>query len=230
MDSLEKELMLRDAANYGYQLFQPESQNPTKFLQRMLQDDDARILEGFPVVLTNVLLNNPNLDLKAVETGLPSPLQRRFRMLAALTYLFLFWVSESDKAKLALSKYLKNREPALIENVQDKLRNQGKVSVGNNVVLDAERLEKTYRNYVVRELMESKASLSKQLEDKRQGVFQEALGELFTDKQRELLLKMLNKESLTKTEREYYSRVVKPRLKALRNPDLQSLASSLLGY
>jgi hypothetical protein len=61
-------------------------------------------------------------------------------------------------------------------------------------------------------------------------MFNEAASELFTDKQREVMHKVLNHESLTKTEREYYSRVVKRRLKALRNPDLQTTAATLLGY
>jgi hypothetical protein len=78
--------------------------------------------------------------------------------------------------------------------------------------------------------MVSQASFSKQLEEQRSVMFKEAVGELFTDKQRDLMFKVMNHQSLTKTEREYYSRVVKPRLKALRNPDLQTMAATLLGY
>jgi len=230
MDPIEKDLLLRDVASYGYQLLRPDTANPEKVLQRMLMSDDARVLEGFPVVLSNVLVSKDHLELSELEKSLPSNLQRRFRTLAAVTYLFMFWIPESDDAKRTLLQYLNKREPSIIENVQDNLRNRGKISVGSGMTLDAQRLEKTYKNYVVEQFKQSQASFSKQLEDKRQEVFQEAMSELFTDKQRELVLKMLNKETLSKTEREYYSRVIKRRLKALRNPDLQSVAATLLGY
>jgi len=75
---------------------------------------------------------------------------------------------------------------------------------------------------------ENTATLTKKLENKRESSFQDALSELFTEKQKELLFKVLNKETLTKTEKEYFSRVVKKRLKALRNPDLQLAATTLL--
>ena len=71
---------------------------------------------------------------------------------------------------------------------------------------------------------------SKVLEEERDTALLESLSELFTDKQKDLMFKVLNKEALTKTEREYYSRVVKKRLKALRNSDLQSLAQTLVGF
>lgn len=230
MDPLEKELLLRDVERYGYHLAQAETANPGQVLRRMVTSDDGRVLEGLPVVLTHMLVTNRPVDLEEVEMALPTGLQRRFRVLSAVTYLFLFWVSNCDSARKKLLQYLRGREPSLIENVQDKLRSQGKVNVGGSLTLDAERLEKTYKNYVVEQFMDTQASFTKKLEEKRQGVFENAVSELFTEKQRDLMFKMLNHESLTKTEREYYSRVVKPRLKALRNPDLQSVAATLLGY
>lgn len=142
----------------------------------------------------------------------------------------MFWVPDSDSQRKRLQKYLKKREPALAELVTEKLRNQHKVQVGAGVVHDEGRLEKTYRSYVVEQFMANQASLSKKLEDQRSLMFQQAVGELFTDKQRDLMFKVMNHQSLTKTEREYSSRVVKPRLKALRNPDLQTMAATLLGY
>lgn len=230
MDALEKELLLRDVERYGYHLAQPGTANPAQVLQRMVTSDDGRVLEGVPVVITNVLLSNKKFDLELVESSMPSALQKRFRILAAVTYLFLFWVPDSETARKLLHEYLKKREPALIENVTDKLRNQHKVQVGASIVLHEERLEKTYKNYVVEQFMETKASFTKKLEDQRSTMFNGAASELFTAKQRELMLKVLNHEALTKTEREYYSRVVKPRLKALRNPDLQTMAATLLGF
>jgi hypothetical protein len=51
---------------------------------------------------------------------------------------------------------------------------------------------------------------------------------LFAPKQEALILKRLNGEEFTKTEREYYSRVVKKKLRAITDHDLQQLASRLV--
>lgn len=230
MDSIERELLLRDVELYGYHLAQTAGTSPALVLKRMLESSDGRILEGVPVVLTHILDSVKGFQPDSVESLLPSALQKRFRILTAVTYLFLLWAPEGESARKVLYDYLASREPALIENVASKLRNQHKIQVGANIVLDEERLEKTYKNYVVEQLMERKDSLTKKLEEQRTVVFNEATSELFTAKQRELMLKVLSQQSLSKTEREYYSRVVKPRLKALRNPDLQTMAATLLGY
>lgn len=229
MDTIDKELLLRDVGRYGYHLVQPQSASAEDVLHRMLLSDDGRVLEGVPVVLSHVLHSvDQELDLQALEHSLPAGLQKRFRILSAVTYAFLFFVPESEFARKALLQYLRKREPALIDDVKEKLRSQAQLNVGASMTLDGERLEKTFKNYVVEQFMERQTSMTKKLERERESVFHESVSELFTDKQRELIFKMLNHEKLTKTEREYYSRVVKRRLKALRNPDLQSMAATLL--
>jgi hypothetical protein len=50
---------------------------------------------------------------------------------------------------------------------------------------------------------------------------------LFSEKQKELVFKKLQKRHLTKTEREYFSRVVKKKLAAIAAPEIQELAIAL---
>ena len=50
---------------------------------------------------------------------------------------------------------------------------------------------------------------------------------LFSAKQKELIFKKLKNQHLTKTEREYYSRVVKKKLAAVAAPEIQELAIAL---
>lgn len=230
MDSLEKQLLLRDLDQYGYSLAGGPTPDPRQTLERMLKSDDGRILEGVPVVLTNVLLSEPEFDLEKFEKQLPTSLQRRFRMLAALTNHFLLWLPKSEKTRFELTKYLKKREPVQLERVLQTLSAERPFNLGAGVSLDAQRLQNTYKNYVVAQFLNKEESLAKTLENERQANLMEALSELFTEKQRSLLFKMLRKDKLQKTEREYYSRTIKPRLKALSNSDLQSLASTLLGF
>lgn len=228
MDPLEKELLLRDLGSYGYQLVQPDIDR-TKVLHRMLASDDGRILEGVPVVLTNMIHHSDPIDLEAVEKTLPQKLQRRFRILVAFTLLHLFLIPDGKDTEKLVSRYLAKREPSLVQSVQERLRHRQPINVGGGISLDPDRLENTYKLYVVTQFMAEQKSITKRVDEKRQIAFQESISTLFTAKQAELLLKMLNNEPLSKTEREYYSRVIKTRLKALSNADLQSVATTLLG-
>lgn len=228
MEPLDKDLFLTGLDQFGYSLARPANVDPVPLLVNMVESKDARILEGLPVVLTNVLRRHPDLEMQTVENLVAKNLQRRFRLLVAVTYVFLFWVPESDMARQSLLTYLREREPSLLADVQEKLNQKVELPAGSGARLDPARLEKTYKNYVVQEMMSRQESLAKQLEEKRQAAFNDALNELFTAKQKGLLFKVLNHELLTKTEREYYSRTVKPRLRALKNEDLQSLAATLL--
>ena len=53
------------------------------------------------------------------------------------------------------------------------------------------------------------------------------LSTLFPPKQKELVLKKLKGEPLSKTEKEYFSRVVKKKLEALANSELRKIALML---
>jgi len=55
-----------------------------------------------------------------------------------------------------------------------------------------------------------------------------SLSQIFSPSQKEIILKKLRREKLSKTEIEYFSRVVKKKLLALANPDLHRLARRLI--
>ncbi len=228
MDTLENELLLYQLNDYGYQLAKSATADPQVTLARMIDSTDLRILEGVPVVLTNILMHGQQFDFSEFEKKLPSGLQRRFRVLASITYFFLLWVPESAPMRTGLFGYLRNREPALLGEIQEKLTTRGKFAIGGNLTVDTERLENTYKNYVVAQFYATKENLAKKLDQQRQIGFLQALKELFTEKQIEILFKFLNGKEVTKTEREYYARRIKPRLKAISNIDVQSFSSNVL--
>jgi len=55
------------------------------------------------------------------------------------------------------------------------------------------------------------------------------LDRLFSPKQKDLVFKKLNGESFTKTEREYYSRVVRKKLEAIADKEVREIAEALAG-
>lgn len=58
--------------------------------------------------------------------------------------------------------------------------------------------------------------------------FEYSLSQLFSNKQKELFMKKLKGEKMTKTESEYFSRSVKKKVVALANSDLHKLATTLI--
>jgi len=64
---------------------------------------------------------------------------------------------------------------------------------------------------------------------KQKAGLQTHMDRLFSPKQKDLVFKKLNREPLTKTEREYYSRVVKKKLEAIADADLSYIADTLTG-
>lgn len=90
--------------------------------------------------------------------------------------------------------------------------------------------EETYREFLTslkleklgqQEYLQEEISKSKELE------LQYALSFLFKRKQREIIRKMLQEKTLTKTEYEYYIRIIKKRLEAL--VQLKELSEAVLG-
>ena len=70
---------------------------------------------------------------------------------------------------------------------------------------------------------------SKELEKKEHDFQLELLlSQFFTSRQKELLKKRAQNKPMTKTEKEYFYRVVKKRLKALANEELHQMARSLV--
>jgi hypothetical protein len=55
-----------------------------------------------------------------------------------------------------------------------------------------------------------------------------SLAQVFSPKQKELFFKKLKREKLSKTEKEYYSRVVRKKVAALANEDLHNLAKKAM--
>lgn len=227
MDTVDKQLLLRDLSEYGYQLHTPKG-SAVDVLLRQVASNEGRLLEGVPVVLTNVLENEKEFSPEEVETQLPNQYQKRFRMLAAVSLLLNNLVPDNERVSECLLNYLQSRDPGTLESVRKKLLQTKELNVGNGVVLDANRLQKTFRNYLSHKFTREQDLTKQQVELRNHTAFMKALNELFTSKQVELMNKMLNEEPMTKTEKEYYSRTVKPRLRALTNERLHSLAVALL--
>ena len=90
--------------------------------------------------------------------------------------------------------------------------------------MSSQRLKVAFDNYFNQE----RSKLNDLLSVKEELGLEYALSQVFSPKQKELFLKKLRHEKLTKTEKEYFSRVVKKKALALANSELHRLSQKLL--
>lgn len=229
MKTLKKNELLEGLADYGYPLMRPvRTWEPEELLGNLLRQEDPRLLEGFPVVLLNLLRERQALAWEAPKWdpahGLSRPAQERLVCLLSLGYLLfkLFGVESSlvRRTERLLSRFKGWKEK--VRNLEPSFTTSGEVKAGG-LSLSVERMKNQFRDYVLYHPESEEAKKKKhELE------LELLLSELFTPRQKELLRKRLEGKPFTKTEREYFYRVVKKRLKALASGELHQLARSLL--
>lgn len=223
MTKLTKNELLEALAQYGYELNKPS--HPYKgeeVLLNLLKENDSRLLEGFPVVYDNILDGQEHLHLDF--HALSEKEKTKLLYLLLLTYELLKLFGE-DPSKLVetenLLHQLSKKWKESFKDVEDKFNRSDFVKV-SGVLLATDRLKKQFRNYVVH--FGGKKENGPQLDMELELL----LSRFFTAKQKDLLKKRARNETLSKTEREYFSRVVNKRLKALANERLYQFARSVV--
>ena len=223
---MTKDQLLENLANYGYPLLKPVDK-PEEVLTALLDQDDARLLEGFPVVFLNMLKEQDQSKWEKdgwQAKGLSDRAKARLPYLLALSaHLFKLYKMEANYERRALNILTKlNKGTEVLSRVAEAFEKSESVNFDGFEFLP-ERFEKAFQTYVLQ------ASNDPAAEKKRHALEQELLlSEIFTPKQKALLRKKEEGKRFTKTEREYFSRVVKKRLKVLANDELHQLANRLL--
>ncbi|MBI3012430.1 MAG: hypothetical protein HYY63_02275 [Elusimicrobia bacterium] len=215
--------LLKALEEYGYPLFGPETKmDPNLVLSELVERKDPRLLEGFPVVLAHILAKPDTLfDLGEATKNLKNILDRKLlRALYRLSCeLFKLYGLEFPKLKYKDMAYDAKLADNLLRGVPLHLENE---------TMDSKRLKQTFLRYVV----ERKEQLRNRVEEdsklKEEFRKEYLLSLLLTPRQKELVDKKLKLQPFTKTEREYFSRVVKKKLRALADPDLHRLAQKTL--
>ena len=109
------------------------------------------------------------------------------------------------------------------ESYFDLLKNGLDLKVAGRSI-SSQRLKGVFNSY----FKKTDRDLNDFLSVKEEFGLEYSLSQVFSPKQKELFLKKLKGEVLTKTEKEYFSRAVKKKVQALANADLHRLARKLL--
>jgi hypothetical protein len=223
---MKREELVSNLSSFGYRLVSPETQRNKKYeafelLEELVDSEDPRLVEGFPVVLANCAHQGLNLDfdtlLSSQKPG--SRKQQDLEMMLLVSSDLLTQQGLDQPGSLeSLSKTLKTKYPDLLSN--------DLVTLSNKVSLSTERLRNTLKRYTT-EIVTSRTTRKRQ-KDRQSRSFQlnYYLSTLFAPKQKELVLKKYYGEPLNKTEQEYFSRSVKKKLEAMTNKDVMKVAKA----
>lgn len=221
---MENKQLLENMSRLGYPLLD----NQVGFdvyatLAEVVRSDKGRYWEGFPVLLANVA-KGERFEYAKVEASLENAGEKE-----RLKDLFLLSLALYDLNKLymkwvkSLTSELTSTEKKRVQSYKDALVNNSPLKV-NGTELEPERLKNVFKNYFTLEAAET-LDLGHRHEELS---LEFAFSQLFSPKQKELFQKKLKGEPLSKTEREYFSRVVKKKVSALANSELHQLAQRVL--
>lgn len=210
---------LTDSMNkYGYTLINSENVEENKqLLEDIAKSDEYRILEGFPVVLYN-MINAGGISCKDID----SPSEE----LSELIHIAFACFQTEGKAYM-FSRFKRGGECFVneekIKKLTSQLQNNEMLRI-NKLEISSERIINTFRLYINEK--ESR-QIIEHLDSRDEMELHQALNQLFPRKQKAIMLKKFKGEKLNKTEKEYYSRVIKRKLKALLNKDLRRIAEKI---
>lgn len=216
--------LLKRVNALGYPLLEAEeSQNADLTLADMARSGDLRLWEGFPVVLANSagkgLFNYNKAGGHLKKLSDKALLVSLITMSLGLYKFFNLELSWVDDFYKSLTKNNKKEFKVYLSNLKS-----GKDLNVAGRKMSAQRLKTVFKNY----FNKPPEKLNEMLAVRDQMSLDYSLLQVFSPKQKELFLKKLKREKMTKTEREYFSRVVKKKVLALANLELNSLARRLL--
>jgi hypothetical protein len=194
-------------------------------LAEVVKSMDARLWEGFPVLLINAAKDFrfaydrvlEHLENKEQRKTLHSLLQ------VSLTLYDLYHLSFSWTRPL--KEMLSENKETWLKQLRKELTSGNSFTL-NGLEFHSSRLKNAFELY-----FEKDAEKSRQQKVKLEELSLEySLSQVFSPKQKELFKKRLEGLPLTKTEKEYYSRTVKKKVVALANPELHRLAQRLMAY
>jgi hypothetical protein len=216
--------LVKKVRRLGYPLFEAdEHEDANEILADVVKSKDPRLWQGFPVMLANSK-ERKVFDYDRVLTSLKAPDEKDYfhRLLLASFALYKIqnlksaWVSDLYKIFGPADK--KDLGKLLNQFVANEY-----IQVGS-VRLSTEKIKSVFRNYYE----QASSRMESLLSAREEFGLEYSLSQIFSPAQKDLVLKKLRREKLSKTEKEYFSRVVKKKLLALANPDLHRLARRLI--
>lgn len=217
-------LILKRLGKLGFPLFEiDEVLKPNETIAEVVKSKNTRLWEGFPIIFANSnkeYLFNFKETKKILENDADYAtfIELIFMSLSLYKFFNLKFSWERDLLNdIELSD--KNRFNEFLSSFKND--NEFQLSEKR---LDPKRIKELFNNYFI--FVDKEVIKLDNLNDELS--LEYAFSQIFTPKQKEIFLKRLQGKKLTKTEREYFYRIVKKKAMALANSDLQRLAQQVI--
>jgi len=197
----------------------------TVILDALASSNDPDLVVRFPVVLSICARNGVSLNSHALFSKYweSSPKKKNLEKLLLIS-AELFDL-DGIEAPQNLKKIVRS-----LKAKYGSLQSTRLLSLSSGMTVAIKDIQNTLRDYTAKiKNAASESSGTKPKTDmlQRSTELDACLDRLFSPKQKDLVFKKLNSESFTKTEREYYSRVVRKKLKAIANSQVGYIANRL---
>ena len=220
----------------------PESESALKVLDSLLRDaGHKKISENQIVIILDALANSDDTELVARFPAVLAICARRGLALNSQALFSRYW--ETSPKRQNLEKLLlisatifdlqglkapKNldRIAAALKAKHGDLPPEGELQLSSGMCISVRDLQQTLEVHIGNQSRSLMAAIPKRRSEADS--LEIYLNRLFSPKQKELVLKKRDAKSFTKTEREYYSRVVRKKLEAIASEKLVDLARKLI--
>ena len=224
---------------------QKSSDNALRLLDSLLRDSGRRRVGKDQVVLIlDALASSADLALVERFTAVLAICVRNDIQLDGQALLSRYWESSPKRQNLeklmlisvVLFEQQKMLPPGNLKRISTGLKRKyppvalsGGVQLSTGVHVSLQGLEDTLRRFGLMSVEPAPVVTPTSGPVTITAEVNKLLGLLFSPKQQELILKKLNGEAMTKTEREYYSRTSKKKLVAILDDTVQDIARRLCG-
>ena len=218
------------------------SELPLNILDSLLYDSGPKkINENQILIILDALANADELEVVVRFPAVLAICARRGLALNAAALFSRYWETSPkrqnlEKLLLASARIFQSQQikpPGNLEKIvtslqakYDDLSAKGELQLSSGMLVSIRDLERSLIGYLAGQLQPQKnGSLNRLPRSQTLDIY---LDRLFSPKQKELIFKKRNGLAFTKTEREYYSRIVRKKLEAIANEEVGKIARSLI--
>lgn len=231
MEPLNEELITK-LEGYGYPLIRSKKKPPDRLILDLIKSRDPRLLYSLPVIIRNITtkqLNLKNLEKILESEGIDKKIIQELLYLCLLVY-DLYNIEPLWRRKLKTylrdvinSKYLSDLRERFFRSSDIEIKNKEFY-----IRINTESFKDNFSNYLLIDKARERKKLSESIGFSLELKTHSQISKLFSKKQKEIILKKLKYEELTKTEKEYFSRSIKPKLEAILNPEIHKIGVLLI--
>jgi hypothetical protein len=190
-------------------------------LDALANADEVEVVARFPAVLAICARRGLSLNSAALFSRYWETSPKRQNLEKLLLVSAMIFQSQKIKPPDNLEKIVISLQPKY-----DDLLATGKLQLSSGMFISIRDLERSLTGYLAGHLRSQKNRSLKRLP--RSQTLDVYLDRLFSPKQKELVFKKRDGLAFTKTEREYYSRIVRKKLEAIANEEVGEIARSLM--